>query len=417
MTTPANVIYFGFTNNVESDKKKIYDMLHGGDMVLVNVKHPEVFMNYGGVLKVADYYDLEENSFAQWNSLGDRDPVDELVNMDMYGFFVKTSDLFYSNSDLMKSGLTTMASNVFLRCENDWYHIDFGRRFPFVLVNDITVGLYNVVKHNVVVPNLLDDGSGVCPGGWGSNSGLGYNTGWSTDQVGDYAWEVVDDNHCSQTPWNVCGQNNTQSIAREEPQTPPSEPDCARNLLNEFDQATKDTTGDNMVNYYSDSSDIELTSGSESEAESGAETDVEECAQDPNEYSDSEYSPSESGSSDSSCSSELSEMDDDFWDEKREDVDGEWYTRRQFYDYYGSDEAWDNLDPNVYHQYRYDDQYGTWATKEEFYQHYGSDRVWKRMHPMKIMRRKALWDTYCWSMYLPKHLRTKFIRDMLETYE
>ena len=110
-------------------------------------------------------------------------------------------------------------------------------------------------------------------------------------------------------------------------------------------------------------------------------------------------------------------MDDDFWDEKRQDVDGEWYTRRQFYDYYGSDEAWDNLDPNVYHQYRYDDQYGTWATKEEFYQHYGSYRVWKRMHPMKIMRRKALWDTYCWSMYLPKHLRTKFIRDMLETYE
>ena len=72
------------------------------------------------------------------------------------------------------------------------------------------------------------------------------------------------------------------------------------------------------------------------------------------------------------CSSDLSEMDDDLGS-KREDVDGEWYTRRQFYDYYGSDE--DNLDPNVYHQYRYDDQYGTWATKEEFYQHYGSDRI------------------------------------------
>ena len=115
MTTPANVIYFNFTNDVEADKKKIYDMLHPGDMVLVNVKHPEVFMNYGGVLKVADYYDLEENSFAQWNSLGDRDPVDELVNMDMYGFFVKTSDLFYSNSDLMKSGLTDQPRPHFAR--------------------------------------------------------------------------------------------------------------------------------------------------------------------------------------------------------------------------------------------------------------------------------------------------------------
>ena len=410
MTTPGNVIYFNFTNDVEADKKNIYDMLHPGDMVLVNVKHPEVYMNSGGVLKTADYSDLKDKDFAQWNSCTN-DPVDELVNMDMYGFFVKASDLFYSNSDLLNNGVTTIGSNVYLRCENDWYHIDFGRRFPFILANDITVGLYNVVKHNIVVPHLLDDGGGVCPGGWGTN------TGWSTDQVGDYAWEVVEDNHCSQTPWNVWGQNNTQSITQEEPQTPPSKPDAVRNLLNEFDQASKDTTGDNVVGYDSDSSEIELTSGSESDAESEAETDVEECAQDPNEYSDSEYSPSESGSSDSSCSSELSEMDDDFWDEKRKDVDGEWYTRRQFYDYYGSDEAWDNLDPNVYHQYRYDDQYGTWATKEEFYQHYGSDRVWKRMHPMKIMRRKALWDTYCWSMYLPKHLRTKFIRDMLETYE
>ena len=113
---------------------------------------------------MADYYDVEENSFAQWNSLGDRDPVAELVNMDMYGFFVKASELFYSNTDLMKSGITTMASSVFLRCENDWYHIDFGRRFPCVLTNDINVGLYNVVTHNVVVPNLLDDGAGVCPG-------------------------------------------------------------------------------------------------------------------------------------------------------------------------------------------------------------------------------------------------------------
>jgi hypothetical protein len=405
MTTPGNVVYFGFTNNVESDKKKIYDMLHPGDMVLVNVKHPEVYMNSGGVLKVADYSNINDVNFAKWESCTN-DPVEELVNMDMYGFFVKANDLFYTNSNLLQDKVTTLGSNVFLRCENDWYHIDFGRRFPFILVDDITVGLYNVLKHNVVVPNLLDDGAGVCPGGWGTK------TGWSPDQVSDYAWEVVDDNRCSQTPWNVWGQNNTQSIAQEEPQTPPNP---VRNLLNEFDQATKDTTGDNVVNYESDSSDIELTSGSESDAE----TDVEECAQDPNdvEYSDSEYSPSESGSSDSSCSSELSEMDDDFWDEKREDVDGEWYTRRQFYDYYGSDEAWDNLDPNVYHQYRYDDQYGTWATKEEFYQHYGSYRVWKRMHPMKIMRRKALWDTYCWSMYLPKHLRTKFIRDMLETYE
>ena len=74
------------------------------------------------------------------------------------------------------------------------------------------------------------------------------------------------------------------------------------------------------------------------------------------------------------------DSDDEFWDEKRQDVDGYWYTRRQFYDYYGSDDAWDNLDPNVYQQYRFDDQYGIWACKEEFYQHYGTDLSGSKYH-------------------------------------
>ena len=44
-------------------RKDFYDMLHPGDMVLVNVKHPEVFMNPWSILKVADYYDVEETRF------------------------------------------------------------------------------------------------------------------------------------------------------------------------------------------------------------------------------------------------------------------------------------------------------------------------------------------------------------------
>ena len=136
---------------------------------------------------------------------------------------------------------------------------------------------------------------------------------------------------------------------------------------------------------------------------------------DVEETSDSEYDPTDDSESESESESEEDWLDQ-YYDEKRQDVDGEWYTRRQFYDYYGSDEAWDNLDPNIYHQYRYDDQYGIWATKEEFYQHYGSYRVWKRMHPVKIMKRRALWDTYRWSAYLPKHLRKQFINQMYATY-
>jgi len=143
------------------------------------------------------------------------------------------------------------------------------------------------------------------------------------------------------------------------------------------------------------------------------DSDYEPVADDESDDDESDDDESDGESRDD----ESGDDDDEFWDEKRQDVDGYWYTRSQFYDYYGGDEAWDNLDPNMYHQYRYDDQYGIWATKEEFYQHYGSNCNWKRMHPMKIMKRKAIWDTYCWSMYLPQHLRKRFIQTMLDTYE
>ena len=163
------------------------------------------------------------------------------------------------------------------------------------------------------------------------------------------------------------------------------------NLEEEFDneaQLHKDIN--ELLDYGSDGSDesdeseIELTSGSDEEysdvnSVESDETEIGGYAQDPNDFdentdSDEDYEPSES------VSESGTESDDDFWNEKRQDIDGYWYTRSQFYDYYGSDEAWDNLDPNIYHQYRYDDQYRTWATKEEFYQHYGTNRIWKRMH-------------------------------------
>ena len=140
--------------------------------------------------------------------------------------------------------------------------------------------------------------------------------------------------------------------------------------------------------------------------------------QDPDDYSESEYSPSESGSSDSSCSSELSEMDDEFWDEKRKDVDGEWYTRlNNSMNTMVLMKFWDNLDPNVYHQYRYDDQYGTWATKEEFYQHYGSDRVWKQNSSYEDHASQGTLGYLLLVYVSSKASASKFIKQMLETYD
>ncbi len=107
----------------------------------------------------------------------------------------------------------------------------------------------------------------------------------------------------------------------------------------------------------------------------------------------------------------------EMYDEKRQDTDGGWYTRRQFYDYYGSDEAWDNLDPEIYHQYRFDTIYGEWHCKEEFYQHYGTNDIWKKMNPKRHMRRRVTCDVYHWASYLPDRLQDSFIKRMLQTYD
>lgn len=107
----------------------------------------------------------------------------------------------------------------------------------------------------------------------------------------------------------------------------------------------------------------------------------------------------------------------EMYDEKRQDTDGGWYTRRQFYDYYGSDEAWDSLDPDIYHQYRFDTIYGEWHCKEEFYQHYGTNDIWKKMNPKRHMRRRVTCDVYHWASYLPDRLQDSFIKRMLQTYD
>jgi hypothetical protein len=107
----------------------------------------------------------------------------------------------------------------------------------------------------------------------------------------------------------------------------------------------------------------------------------------------------------------------DEYDEMRQDINGVWYTRRQFYDYYGSDHAWDNLDPDIYHQYRFDDQMCEWHTKEEFYQKYGTYKIWKRMHPLKVMERRAIHDIYYSASYISPRIQDAYIRKMLETYK
>ena len=122
--------------------------------------------------------------------------------------------------------------------------------------------------------------------------------------------------------------------------------------------------------------------------------------------SDEDYEPSEFSD----------EYYDEYYDEKRQDLDGNWYTRRQFYDWYGSDEAWDNLDPTIYHQMRFDENWGQWHTKEEMFQWYGTNYVWKKMNPKKQFNRRRICDAYSWGSHLPITIQSSFIREYLKSY-
>ena len=131
-----------------------------------------------------------------------------------------------------------------------------------------------------------------------------------------------------------------------------------------------------IINAINDNSSDEEVESSEEE---------QEYAQDPN---DVESSDSESDNEESEDDSDYDPTEDleegeiyeedkvyedqfdqewlnEYYDEKRQDLDGNWYTRRQFYDYYGTDDAWDNLDPNTFQPYRYDEVDCEWHSKEE----------------------------------------------------
>ncbi len=212
------------------------------------------------------------------------------------------------------------------------------------------------------------------------------------------------------------------------PKTPPNAPPCQRDLMDTFDKLNSPLSQglqenmDHNVNqtmklleetYQSEESEIELTSGSDEEGQGDLEQDSS---------AESDYEPSEVSSEASDYTittiDEEEEQDyyDNYHDEMRQDLDGWWYTRRQFYDFYGTDDAWDNLDPHIYQKMRLDENDGLWYTKEQFYQYYGTDVIWKKMDPKKRLVRQTICNTYHWASYLPDNLRSSFICRYLGSY-
>lgn len=115
---------------------------------------------------------------------------------------------------------------------------------------------------------------------------------------------------------------------------------------------------------------------------------------------------------------EMNEEDyEEYYEEWRKDLNNVWYTRREFYNFYGTDDAWDNVDPGTYHTMRMDDMDGLWYTKEAFFQYYGTNYIWDKMNPKDMFKRQTLCNVFNWASYLPILRQDQFITKYLDTYK
>lgn len=300
-------------------------------------------------------------------------------------YVIRGNDMFYKLSS--SSWFSHNILDLYVHFDNKWYFMKRHENHQEANIEFVETShnfneqVMNVINHNMVTPNYL------------SQMLSPYN---NDDEWSKNAWSIVDSD--SNTSEQLVEETN--GMVEHTPQTPPP-PACQRSLVDDFDDEVVNgiPSCDNCCCQTEIVDELSLS-------EEDDDCDEDYVAGDFESYTSS--SPSSSSSYDSY---------DDYYDEKRQDTNGEWYTRREFYNYYGSDDAWDNLEPNVYHQYRYDDQYHEWHTKEEFYQHYGTYRIWKRMNPLTIMERRAIYGVYHSASYLPTNLQDSYIRKMLATYQ
>ena len=386
---PGNVIDFRFSADVDRDSENLNNLMRDGSMIQAN---PYTFNDGCCFIR----YDPSNLKFMRFDLAKEcmwvttKNPVEDMITILQRGatpkapFFMKGSDLFYNKG----------TKEVFLKCEEDWYQVDFANEKHFVLNNHLSMTLHNLVTDEIKTLGEMR------------------------------AWEVVDtDYDAFSSKWLGTPDLNVDYMEHFSG----NPPFTGENTVFMPSGTGKTQTVLDIINAINDNSSDEEVESSEEEQEYAQDTNVVDSSDSESEKgesdADSDYDPTEDLEE-----GEVYEEDkvyedqfdqewlNEYYDEKRQDLDGNWYTRRQFYDYYGSDDAWDNLDPNTFQPYRYDEVDCEWHSKEEFFQQYGSDCVWDKFHPVMVVKRTMIWRTYHWASTLPKHLRKAFIKDMLETY-
>ena len=320
-----------------------------------------------------------------------RKMVEERLNI----YLVPMSDVVYSLVTPYNSEPNNF--RIFINNYDQFYSTNLVNKSNELMVvsspTDYTGTLYsletNQIVYDVKVPKHLDE--------------------WH-EVENDEGWGV----------WSPSSQSTFERVNQALPDSPktPATPTCHKNLMNDFDLAENEARNNRMTmsmlvdEYESADSSVEEETSEEKDDQSEASDYDSEY----NSEEDSDYIPEVDTFEDDSTSVDDNDYMDEYYDEKRQDINGEWYTRRQFYNYYGSDEAWDNLDPNVYHNERFNEYDGKWYTKEEFFQWYGSDKIWKKMSPKKRLKRMAIERAYWYASYLPARLQDGFLKKFLDTY-
>jgi len=409
-----NVQKFVFDEDRSTNFRNLVNKCAGSDNVIFCPHYGTIFSwwtpktspntDEGGWSKLKNIQVSEGNmtNVSLWDSTQSTSDIREMVDRHYECFLIPMKDIYYSA--IMGDGVNF---KVFVEHGNTFYSTNVTDKPDNFMVKSVATRTAEQCKFVGSLYRL-------------DNNMLEYHYEGVLD-----AWTTVD-NEMNTTPeYNLWSHPN--SIIHPEyswNDLPsgvrldlPLEPESTKEQLDDVQEYSSDDGYDE--------SDIELTSGSEEETEEDVSNIVEGIPVDKPETDNEDSSVEETSDEDYEPSLDSDDSYDDFhddydeyaeYDEMRQDLNGTWYTRRQFYDWYGSDEAWDNLDPTIYHRMRYDENCDQWLTKEEMFQWYGSNVVWKKMNPKKQLKRRRLCDAYSWASYLPQNLQNSFIGDYMRTY-
>jgi len=269
-------------------------------------------------------------------------PMKEL----MYTFW------YVGPEDMRVVGERELKHNFYINHEEKHYSImPQGDEMTCSIVDTVNLNLYNLYD-NTTVPGKHHGYDDL----WQNISGW-HSTGWDLPP----SEEQLTLERRPQTPLSQTPLSQTPP----EPMTPPP-PAARRNLMDEFED---DINLDQIDTESESESSEEESSESDSEDEVATIVDGIPVSDEEDSDDDPEYEPSSE-----------EEEEDEEEETRMDDSDGGWYTKSQFYEWYGC-----------------------WA-------------VWRAMDPRKLLKRRALTCSYELGAKLPCDLRHKFISEFLETY-